>query len=119
MNKILTLEALASAAKRPPEAVQIKTLNNATVHFRHMSAAERDTHENSVLGPKGEVDINKVKGIRQRLVSLTLCDEEGKRLTNSVAELDKLDAEVIDEMAEEAARINGMRNDSKDEAGKE
>lgn len=116
MSKLLSLTDLQRAAKRPVVEKEIKSLNGSVL-VRHLTAAERDGHEQSVLNPKGEVDMSKIRGVRQRLVSLGLSDEEGNRLTSSTAELDKFPAEVIDELAEVVAQVNGMRQQDKEEAG--
>lgn len=115
MNTITSFDAIVSAAKRAPVKKFSKTLNGE-VYIRHMTAAERDNHEASVITKDGKVDVSKIKGVRQRLLAVTLCNEQGEPITTA-ERLNGLPAEVIDELAEFAAEVNGLRQKDKEEAG--
>lgn len=116
MNTINNFDALLEASKRPIEAKEVKSLGGKSMNFRHLSAEERDSYEASFINNKGEVDGTKLRGVRQRLVALCICDEEGNKIADD-KKLAKLPAEVIDELAEIAQAMNGMDPKAKEEAG--
>lgn len=105
MKAFTNFDEIKAGATRVPELVEINSIG-ASIYIRHLTAKERDAHESSVL-TKGVVDVNKLDGIRQRLVSICVCDQSGAPIAKP-EQWGTLDADQLDEIAGHCSRINGM-----------
>jgi hypothetical protein len=52
----------------------------AQVYVKGMTGAERDRFESSIVKQRGKEQVMDLADIRAKLASLTICDENGKRL---------------------------------------
>ncbi len=111
LNKL----AILSATDCRIETVDVPEWGGA-VRIRAMTGAERDAFRTTISDGAS----NEVGRFEAALLALTLVDENGNRLFE-LAELDALRAKsatVLDRVAKEAMRINGMDADSQDAAAK-
>ena len=94
------------AAKFKLEPVHVPEWDD-TYYVREMSAGERDHFEATQTESKG---IEKYKNFRARVVCLTLCDADGKRLfrDDQVSDLAKLPAAGVVRVFDAACKINGL-----------
>lgn len=111
LNKL----AILSASDCRIDTVDVPEWGGA-VRIRAMTGAERDAFRTAIAdGPSAEVG-----RFEAALLALTLVDDSGQRLFE-LAELDALRAKsaaVLDRLAKEAMRINGMDAQSQEAAAK-
>lgn len=114
--KTLDRSAILAAQDLPITPLDVPEWGG-TVHVRTMTGAERDAFELSVTKSKQKDGTFDIRGLKARLVALTLCDDEGSRLFGDDA-LDALNgksAKVIDRLFEEAQRLNGLGKEAVEE----
>lgn len=88
------------------------------VFIREISAGERDKIETVVAQFNRNPDT--VSQYRARMVAMFLCDENAKRLFSDkeLAQLDGMNAEIIDYIFERGLEFNGFKDDTIDDAEK-
>lgn len=106
---ILTKDQILQADDKRTEQVQVpewETDGCDTVIIRTLSGTERDQFEDSIM--KG--DKRDFKGIRSKLVALSIVDEKGERLfTFEEAEvLGKKSARALDRVFAAAQKLSGF-----------
>lgn len=109
MGNILTKDQILGANDKRTECVKVpewKTGDNDTVIIRTLSGTERDQFEDSIM--RG--DKRDFKGIRAKLVALSVVDENGKRLfTFEEAEvLGNKSARALDRVFAAAQKLSGF-----------
>lgn len=96
-----------NAPKAKVEAVPIPGFGEGeTIHVRQISAGERDEFEYQMQRRKG-------KDIRARLVILTACDPEGRRLftDDDLPAIRNMPAAALEPIVEAHLRLNGSNAD--------
>ena len=88
-----------------------------TLHVRTLTGAERDEFENTVQSAskgKGGLDL---RGLKIKLVLLTLCDDHGDLLFDATDALvlNSKSSKVIDRIFQVAQKLNGLTADDVDE----
>ena len=109
----LKLELLAAAKKI--EAMIVPELDGLTVYLRRMTGAERDIYLEACAKA---AETKCYKGLRQLLLSLTLCDISGAKAFDDVKEIDQLDGLAIERLSDKAAELNGLTEKSRAEIEK-
>lgn len=82
-----------------------------TVRIRSLKSAEISSWQASMLDPKtGEPCIKRQKQSRERLVALSLVDENGTLIVSrdDLSQLDQLPNSIIGKIAVEAQKLNGI-----------
>lgn len=102
--RLLTKDAILSANDLPMERLTVPEWGGE-VMIRTMTGTDRDAFEAHLIGKEGRMD-----NVRARLVSLTLCDEQGQRLFSDaeISALGKKSAKALDRVFAIAQRINGI-----------
>jgi len=109
---MLTREEILGKDDLPKREVDVPEWGGK-VFVRTMTGAERDKFETVITkfsaALKGKGDYSDLN-IRAKLVSLTLCDEHGKRLFSDadVVELSGKSAAALDRLSEIAQELNKM-----------
>jgi hypothetical protein len=80
------------------------------VIVRALTGAERDAYESSCVEMQDGKQVPNLKNIRAKLVSLTVVDEQGKRLFTSadVEALGKKSGAVLDRLFDVARELSGL-----------
>lgn len=104
-------KATFEALKLKKEVIkrELKSLDGEEACFAVMNGVKRDAYESFILPKRDKNDsIKDSKGLRSKLISLTLCDESGKLLftPKNYTDIDELPVSVIDEMYAIAQEIN-------------
>jgi hypothetical protein len=105
----VTKEQLLGFKGPAPKAADVPELGGQ-VFLRVMSGTERDQFEAESVKQNGKnVEINRAN-FRARLLVKTLCDEQGARLLadSDATALGQKPADLLDRLATEASRLNGM-----------
>ena len=102
------------AAARRVEKVEIPELG-MPVFVRAMTGAEADTYQDAL---EKATNANSTVGLGRLLVSLTLCDETGKRLFATAAEIGEMDAAAISRIVAAAVRMSGLTKEFREELEK-
>lgn len=118
LSKAALLAAVQSASL-PLERVEVPELGGA-VFIRGMSGVERDAWEKSLLIGRGKKQTVNTENVRAKLVTRTLCDEQGNRLLDDsdAASLGRLRVDVLQRLFEVAQRLCGVSDDDIEELGK-
>lgn len=100
---------ILSKAKVRVERVEVPEWGDA-VHLRELTAGERDLYEGASIEAKG---MAKWRDVRAKLLSLSLCDEQGVRLfgDGDIQQLSTLPAGIADRLWEKALKLNRMTKD--------
>lgn len=105
----------ASGLKR----VEACDVCGAKVFVRVMSGSQRESYEAFVMSKQGkDGKIGDIKGLRSKLVSLTLCDAEGALLDISPDEVNEMDGLLVEELFSAAQRVNKLGDAGSGEAEK-
>lgn len=112
---MLDKAAILAADDLPRETVAVPEWGGE-VCVRTMTGTERDAFESGLLAKEGRME-----NVRARLVSLTLCDEQGERLFDDaeVATLGKKSARALDRVFAVAQRLNGIGTEAAEAAKKD
>lgn len=86
-----------------------------TIYVRRLSSGERDVFFAAIDSAKNE---DSKTGVERLIVSLALCDENGKAIFSSPDELKDLDAIAIDNVSLVAMRINAFTKEAKEDLAK-
>lgn len=110
----LNKEQILAAKDFTSEVVNVPAWGG-DVHIRAMSGAERDAFRAAIEGEQAAVG-----KFEASLLALTLADENGVLLftLEEVEALRGKSAAVLDKLAQEALRINGMTAAAQEEAAK-
>lgn len=118
---LLSKEAILKADDLPRELVAVAEWGGE-VYVRTLRGSERDAFEASNVKVTGKGRKREttpmMANFRARLAALCMCDEEGKRLfsdADAVA-LGQKSASALDRVADVALRLNGMTEESIEEA---
>jgi hypothetical protein len=115
--KLLSRDEILAAEDRATEVVEVPEWGGA-VTVRAMSGTERDRYEGSMVRyrrtEKGTVEIEAVEteNVRARLVSLSVVDEEGKRMfaEKDVLALGDKSAAALNRVFDVAQRLSALTN---------
>lgn len=94
------------------EEVKIPSWNlSQPVYVREMTAAERDEYEAYLLDNRGPDEKKNLRGVRARLVVLTLVDKDGNRIfaDSDIDAVGRKGARSIEPIVEAAIKLNAMR----------
>ena len=106
---LLTREQILDAKDIETEDVEVPEWGG-TVRVKAMTGAERDEYESYMMDTSGsEVKMN-LKGMKVRLVALTVVDEKGKRMfeVTDIEALSTKSASALDRVFQVASRLSGM-----------
>lgn len=80
------------------------------VYVKGMTGAERDKFEASIVEQRGKKQNLNMTNIRAKLASLTICDEQGKRLFTEadIAKLSEKSASALQRVFAIAQRLSGI-----------
>lgn len=114
-HKLLTKEAILGVDDLPREQVHVPEWGG-DVFVRTMTGVDRDAFEASLIGQE-----RRMENVRARLVALTLCDENAKRLFDDqdVSALGAKSARALDRVFTVAQRLNGIGAEQSDAAKKD
>ena len=113
---IQTLAQFQSTFGSKPVKVVLEQFGkDASFYLKPLISSDRDAFEASVVGVDGKRDLY---NLRARLVSLCLCDKDGKVL-GTAKQIGALRADVLGELFTEVRHMNGMDADDVEEAGKD
>lgn len=107
---MLSREQILSADDRKTEDVQVPEWGG-TVRVRALSGAERDAYEAGLVQLRSDGSRRlTMQNARARLVSLSLCDEQGNRLFSDadVSELGDKSAAALERVFNVASRLSGL-----------
>jgi len=85
------------------------------IYLKPMTSEQRANFEASVVGPDGKQ--RDMHNFYARYVAMSWVDDDGKPL-GSAKEIGQLPAVVVYAIFEEVQKLNGVRTDSVDDAGK-
>ena len=105
----LKLEIL-SAAKRV-ERVAVPELGGMAVYLRPMTGAEADVYQAALEKASAS---NTSVGLSLLLLSLTICDETGKRQFENTDELNAVDSVAITRLTHRALELNGLTKEARE-----
>lgn len=118
----LTLSEILTAKDGRIEEVPVPEWGGS-VFLRVMSGVERDDYDHYLrtrVDDKGR--LKDVRGVRQKLLSLTLCDAEGTRMLQAdkdAADLfSKKNSEVLCRLFSDAQRLNGLADEALEDTAK-
>ena len=83
------------------------------VNVRGMTGAERDKFESGIVEQRGKEQSVNLANIRAKLASLTICDDDGKRLFSEqdVQALSQKSAAALQRIFAVAQRLSGIGDD--------
>jgi hypothetical protein len=99
------LDAIKAKGTRPPESHAIESLGGLTLFFRHLTGAEADRMQVQTLDNEGKFVVSKLEGYRAAMISLCLCDSEGRKVATP-ADVQSWDNDVINELHKICKKIN-------------
>lgn len=116
---VLKRDAILQAQDLPIELVAVPEWGGE-VCVRALTGAERDAFEQSIVEQKGKSTKMDLHNLRAKLVSLTVVDEDGKRLfTDSDAKLlGNKSAVALNRVFEVAQRLSGLKPEDVEELTK-
>ena len=91
------------------------------VYVKGMTGAERDKFEGSLVIMRGKDKQINMSNIRAKLASMTICDENGKRLfnENDVQALSQKSAAALQRVFEVAQKLSGISDEDVEELAEE
>jgi len=116
--KILGREEILAVDDIKVEAVLIPEWGeDVGVLVRGMTGKERDQFEESILDQSGKKTKVTMKNARARLVSMTVVDEDGKRVftVKDIENLGNKNAGALDRIYAVASRLSGITEEDMDE----
>jgi len=108
-NKLASRESILGCEDLPVEHIVVKEWD-AVIYLRGLTSAERDQFESTLFVGEGKTRKQNFSNMRARLLVLTICDIEGKRLfadTDADA-LGKKSSKVLNKLFEKAQRLSGL-----------
>jgi len=80
------------------------------VYVKGMTGSERDKFESSIVEQRGKKQSINMTNVRAKLASLTICDEQGKRLFTEadIAKLSEKSASALQRVFAIAQRLSGI-----------
>jgi len=114
MSKILSREQILQQVTLKREEVEIPEWGGSVL-VRELTAAERDSYENSLLetkkGLNGKPEIRpNLKNVKAKMASIVLIDEAGNRLFKDAdaLQLGNLSASALNRIVDVAERLSGL-----------
>ncbi|SOZ99450.1 conserved hypothetical protein [Cupriavidus taiwanensis] len=117
---MLSKEQILAADDIKTEIVDVPEWGGSVI-IRMMSGTARDAYEASMVGFKNGQRVADLTNMRAKLVAATLVDESGEPLFADEADIVALaakSASALERLFKVAQRINGLGNDSVEEAQK-
>jgi len=96
------------------EALQAEGLD--AIFLKPLTSQQRAGFESSIVGPDGKK--RDMQNLYARYVALSWVDEEGK-LMGTAKEIGQLRADLVAELFEKVQRLNGVKTEDIEEAGKD
>lgn len=107
---ILNRDAILQANDLKSEIVSVPEWGGE-VYIRCMTGTERDAFESATIDMRGKNDVHiNLENARARLLSMTICDENGKRMFSDadLLELGAKNSIVLDRLFGIAQRLSGL-----------
>lgn len=114
---LLSREQILGAQDRKTEDVEVPEWGG-TVRVRALSGAERDAYEAGIVQLRGDGSQQwTLKNARARLVSLSLCGEDGERLfsESDIGVLGEKSATALERVFDVARHLSGLTDEDIDE----
>jgi len=114
---LLTKEQLLEKRTRKTIEVQIPELDGA-VKIRALKSKEITTWQTSMMDKHGNPDVKRLKESRERLVMLSVVDDNGNLVfgRDDLEALNNLENSIIDRIAVAAHDLNGIEGTEFDQA---
>lgn len=119
-DKVLTKEDIANTGDRETKVVEVEEWNGR-VHLIELDGLGRDAFEKDVTARQGSGESFDIAGLRVKLLSLVLCDENGVLLfegDEGVELLNKKSAKVLTRLFEIAQKMNNIGEEALEQAEK-
>lgn len=113
---LLSRDAILGASDIKTEDVRVPEWGG-TVRVKGLTAAQRDVFETQVVSMRGkDVSVN-MAGIRAKIASMSLVDDEGNKLftEKDVKALGEKSGAALDRVFEVCTRLSGIGEDDVDE----
>lgn len=116
----LTRESILGADDLPLEEVRVEEWQG-TVRVRTLTGKERDEFEQTVQNSQKGPNKFDIRGVKVKLLILTVCDEHGTPLfkdspgQDDMTALNEKSSRVIDRLFQVAQRVNGLTAEAVDE----
>ena len=109
-------DAILSSNDLPSEKVECPEWNQ-TLHVRTLTGAEREEFETVISRATSNKSGLDLRGLKIKLVLLTLCDEDGELLFDSTDQLvlNAKSSRVIDRIFQVSQRLSGLTNEDAEE----
>lgn len=116
---ILSKDDILRMEDLPREVVPVPEWGGEVL-VRGLTASERDAFEGSIVELRGKERRIHLEDIRAKLASLTMVDEQGKRLFSDgeVAALGKKSAQAVQRVFDVAQRLSGISGSDVEELAK-
>lgn len=114
---LLSREQILGAPDRKTEDVSVPEWGG-TVRVRSLSGAERDAYEAGIVQLRGDGSRQfTLANARSRLVSLSVCGEDGERLFSDadIARLGEKSATALERVFDVARRLSGLSDEDIEE----
>lgn len=117
---ILSREAILNTPDVETEVMEVPEWNGS-IYIREMTTAEVDEFGLSSATADGRMDTNKMRGVRARVVSWCVVDEDGEPLFKKadVEALLKKSNRVVDRIFNKILSLSNLSGNDEDEAPKE
>jgi hypothetical protein len=108
---MLNKKAIMAAPDIKSELVHVPEWGG-DVMVKGMTGSQRDEFEASMVEMRGTTQVMHLEGIRAKLCSLTIVDEDGRRMFDSdeIDELGAKSAQALQRIFEVAQRLSGLTN---------
>lgn len=116
LHMILTRDEILAALDLPRELVAVPEWGG-DVYVRGLTGKERDQFEAGMIEQRGKSQTVNLQNIRAKLASMSICDEEGKRLFTDadLAAIAGKSAVALNRVFEVARRLSGLGDNDVDE----
>jgi hypothetical protein len=106
---ILNRDAILAALDLPKELVSVPEWGG-DVYVRGLTGKERDQFEAGMIDQRGKSQVVNLQNIRAKLASMSICDEDGKRLFTDadLAALAGKSAIALNRVFDVARKLSGL-----------
>ena len=106
---LLNRDAILAALDLPKELVSVPEWGG-DVYVRSLTGKERDQFESGMIEQRGKSQTVNLSNIRAKLASMTICDEDGKRIFTDadMQALSGKSAVALQRVFEVAQRLSGL-----------
>lgn len=118
MKRLLTLEEIVRNVTIKDEIVEVPDLGGS-IRIVEMTGPERDEYDSFLMDrADDEGNPKDIVGIRAKAVQICARDAAGKRIFESLDDVQRLPARIILALNEVASRLSGLSAEAKEQAKK-